>query len=289
MREGILAGHQQARPQDLSFSYPQEESLVKIRILGAHGSDLRLEPGKSVQRCSCVGFLIDDQFMIDAGTAASALTLDQQQRIKCVYLSHFHLDHVKELPTLADNLSVVGKEPLTVSGIPPVLEGLKTHLFNDELYPNFFNLASPEISILNERNLELDRENQVRHMRVTPILVNHTVPTAGLIIQDDQSAIVYSADTYKTDKIWAIACQIPNLKAAFIETSFPNEMEALAGTSKHLTPTLLKTEFEKIGKPDLPLYVYHLKPPFRDRIREQLRNLAIPNLKVLEEGQILEI
>jgi len=262
---------------------------VKIRILGAHGSDLLLASGNNVQRCSCIGFLVDDQLLIDAGTVASALTLDQQQQIKFVFLSHLHLDHIKELPMLAENLSVVLKEPIPVSGIPSVLQGLQTHLFNNELYPNFFNLAPPEKSILTERILEPDKECRIGHFTVTPILVNHTVLTAGLIIDDGQSALVYSADTYETDKIWAIASQIPNLKAAFIETSFPNEMPTLAQATKHLTPTLLKTEFEKIGKPDLPLFIYHLKPPFRDRITMQLANLAISNLPVLEEGQIVEI
>jgi ribonuclease BN (tRNA processing enzyme) len=262
---------------------------VKIRILGAHGSDLRLDSGNTVQRCSSVGFLVDDQLMVDAGTAASALTLDQQQQIKFVFLSHFHLDHIKELPTLADNLSGVVKVPITVGGILPVLQGLKTYLFNDKLYPNFFNLAPPEISVLKEQILELDKESRIGDLKITPILVNHTVPTAGLIIEDGQSALVYSADTYETDKIWAIASQIPNLKAVFIETSFPNEMPALARASKHLTPALLNIEFKKIGKPDLPLFIFHLKPPFRDRIKMQLADLAISNLTVLEEGQIVEI
>lgn len=262
---------------------------MKIKVLGAHGSDLRLNPGSNNQRCSSVGFVIDDQLMVDAGTASSALTLEQQKQIKFVYLSHLHLDHIKELPTLADNMSVVVQEPITIGGISPVLKGLKAHLFNDQLFPNFFNLAPPETPILNERCLETDRDSLFGHLKITPILVNHTVPTAGLIIQDDHSALVYGADTHETEKIWAIASQIPNLKAAFIETSFPNEMHALSRISKHLTPKLLEQEFRKIRNPDLPVYVYHLKPAFRDRIHEQLADLAIPNLTVLEEGQIVEI
>ena len=262
---------------------------MKIEVLGAHGSDLRLETSNTLQRCSSVGFLIDDQLMIDAGTAASALTIEQQQQLRYVYLSHLHFDHLKELPALADNWPAIANEPLRVGGIPAVLEGLKTTIFNGELYPNFFNLPGPEPSILMEDTLEPDRETSLGPWRVTPILVNHTIPTAGVIIQDDQSAFLYSADTAETEKIWALAGQIPNLKAAFIETSFPDEMQSLAARSKHLTPRLLAQEFRKIGNPDLPLYVYHLKPAFRNQIQQQLAELSIPNLAVLEEGQVVEL
>ena len=100
---------------------------------------------------------------------------------------------------------------------------------------------------------------------------------------------MYSGDTYETEDIWALAAKTPNLKAAFIETSFPDEMLGIAQISKHLTPALLEKEFKKIGKPELPLYVYHLKPPFSERISEQLAQLDIPNLVVLDEGQELDI
>ena len=66
-------------------------------------------------------------------------------------------------------------------------------------------------------------------------------------------------------------------------------MKELASIAKHLTPSLLAQEFKKIGRPELPLYVYHIKPPFRDQITDQLSKLGIPNLTILQEGQELEI
>jgi hypothetical protein len=56
-----------------------------------------------------------------------------------------------------------------------------------------------------------------------------------------------------------------------------------------LTRACLAKEFAKIGRPDLPLYAYHLKPRFRDPIVPQLMELAIPTLAVLEEGQEIEV
>ena len=66
-------------------------------------------------------------------------------------------------------------------------------------------------------------------------------------------------------------------------------MAELARVSKHLTPSLFAREFRKIGRPDLPVYVYHLKPRFREQIRRELAQLKIPNLTVLEEGQEITI
>jgi hypothetical protein len=76
---------------------------------------------------------------------------------------------------------------------------------------------------------------------------------------------------------------MPNLKAAFIEVSYPNSHAAIAQAAKHLTPELMAGEFRKIGRPDLPVYAYHLKPRFRSLIEAELHQLALAKLTVLEE------
>jgi ribonuclease BN (tRNA processing enzyme) len=126
-------------------------------------------------------------------------------------------------------------------------------------------------------------------VNITPILVNHTVPTTGFIVQDRSSAFVYSGDTYSTDELWHEAKHIPHLKTAFIECSFPNSMIELARMSKHLTPALLAQEFRKLDRDDISVYAYHLKPAYKDQILRELRELHIPRLTVLEEDQTLTI
>ena len=122
-----------------------------------------------------------------------------------------------------------------------------------------------------------------------PILVNHTVPTTGFIVQDRSSAFVYSGDTYSTNELWYEAKRISHLKTAFIECSFPNSMIELARMSKHLTPALFAQEFRKLGRDDIAVYAYHLKPAYKDQILRELRELHIPGLEVLEEDQTLTI
>ena len=262
---------------------------MKIKILGCHGSDSLTHNSQGEHRCRSIGFLLNDSMMIDAGTVSSALTLEAQKQIRHIILTHAHFDHLKELPSLADNLVSCTTNPIAVASIPTVLEDIKRHIFNDVIFPDFFSLPDPEHPLIQSEILQEGQETPLGNIHVTPIPVNHLVPTVGLILRDHDGALAISGDTHQTEAIWKAAAQESNLKAVFIESSFPDEMSDLALASKHLTPSLMKKEFQKIGKPELPVYVYHLKPQFRDRIATQLRQLNISNLHILYEGQEIDI
>ena len=64
---------------------------------------------------------------------------------------------------------------------------------------------------------------------------------------------------------------------------------AIAIQSKHLTPKLLVQEYRKIGKPDLPIFVYHMKPTVRELIIQEIAQLELESVTILEEGQELEL
>lgn len=263
--------------------------FVNIRVLGAHGSDLLLSGPTGPHICRSVGFLVNEELMVDAGTLASGLTLDEQKRITHILLSHLHLDHVKGIPPLVDNMTGRVDHQIVVASLPSVLVGLQQHVFNDLVFPNFFHLPKSQYVMLRGEKLEPKQECRLPgRLRVTPIPVNHTVETTGFIIQDDEVAWIYSGDTYVTDNLWQEAARIPNLKGVFIEVSFPDSMKDMASRSKHLTPTLLAQEYRKIGKPDLPLYVYHMKPTVRDQIIDDISHLDIPHVTILKEGQELK-
>jgi ribonuclease BN (tRNA processing enzyme) len=227
--------------------------------------------------------------LVDAGTVGSALFLPEQQRIRQILLSHLHFDHVKGLPTLGDNLVGITAPPVLLRSIPEVLDGLRRYVFNEELYPDFFKLPTPDHPVFSTRPLAIGRPNDVGGLAVTPVPVNHLVPTIGFLIRDGNSSVLYSGDTYQTEELWKAAANEQTLKAAFIETSFPDDLSDLARASKHLTPALLAEEFRKIGRPDLPLYIYHMKPRFRRKIQQQLMDLKIANLHILEEGDVVQL
>jgi cAMP phosphodiesterase len=263
---------------------------VKIRVLGSHGSDLLVKGPTGSTACRSVGFLVNEELMVDAGTLASGLTLEEQQRVKHILLSHLHLDHIKDIPPLVDNLSGLENHQVVVASLPSVIAGLQKHVFNDMVFPNFFHRQGLRHSVLRAQNLESQKEVTVSGgISVIPVPVNHTVETVGYVIRDDTAAWIYSGDTHHTEVIWQVAARTPNLKGVFIEVSFPDSMMDIAIQSKHLTPTLLVREFRKIGKPDLPLYVYHMKPTVREAILHEIAQLEIERVTILEEGQEIEL
>ena len=76
-----------------------------MHVSGCHGADhLVAVPEDSVE-CRTCGSLLNDTVLLDAGTGGSRLYLHEQRRIQAVLLTHLHFDHIRALPTLADNLT----------------------------------------------------------------------------------------------------------------------------------------------------------------------------------------
>src|SRR5437667_5099129 len=109
---------------------------MKIQVLGAFGSE-----GLG-QRPSAL--LVNDRILVDAGTVPGALTVDEQLDIEHAVLSHPHLDHVAGLAFLTDTLAGAGvRRPVTAASVPPVIDALRRHAFNNVLWPDFSAIPSP--------------------------------------------------------------------------------------------------------------------------------------------------
>jgi cAMP phosphodiesterase len=262
---------------------------LKIRVLGCHGSEAFRDRLPAVRQHTTCGFLVDETLMIDAGAIGSRLRWEEQFRIRTILLTHLHFDHIKELPTLADNLAGETSVPIEIAGTQEVLDGLRAHVFNGSVYPDFFRIPTAAKPVFQTRPLDPDRSVTLGRFQVTPVPVNHTVPAVGYLISDGRTTFLYSGDTYSTDELWRVASSIPSLHAAFIETSYPDEMGELAAQSKHLTPSLLAEELRKLKRDDIPVYIYHMKPRHRESIVTQLSTLGLPHLRVLEEGQEISL
>ena len=262
-----------------------------IKVLGCHGSELTIDEGNGrVRECRTCGFLINETCMMDAGSVSASLREAEQGKIRRVLLSHAHFDHIKGLPLFADNL--VGRNPqgpVQVHALPEVLDELGRHIFNNIVFPDFTRLPTLETAPLAFSPLDEEKGFACDRLEVTAVRVNHIVPAAGFLIREGDTALLYSGDTAETRRIWEVGAKEPRLKAAFIETSFPNDFHELAKVSGHLTPELLAREFVKLGRPDLPIYIYHLKPSYRSLLVSELMRLKLPNLHVLEEGQVIRV
>ncbi len=263
---------------------------MKIKALGCYGSEYSTTDadGKTVTY-NTSGFLVDRSVVIDAGTLSTSLKMDELTRIRHVLLSHIHFDHIKGLPFLAD--TVFGKIPaaIEIHSLDEILAGLHNHLLNDVVWPDFTKLPSREQPTFRLSELREGNRQAVGGLQVIPVRVNHIVPTVGFIIEDETGAVLYSGDTHETKRIWEVASKITHLKAAIIETSFPNDLHDLAVKSGHLTPRLLAQEFAKIGKPDIPLYVYHMKPQHIEHLTAEIAALKIPNVRLLKDGQTFTV
>ena len=71
-----------------------------------------------------------------------------------------------------------------------------------------------------------------------------------------------------------------------VETSYPDELLALARVSGHLTPRLLAGELDKLQR-DVPVYVYGAKPRHFTRIQRQIRALGRRQVRLLSSPRVL--
>lgn len=205
-------------------------------------------------------------------------------------ISHIHADHIKDLTFLSENLiAEKRRKPVVIISLGKVLAGLQRNLFNNQIWPDFTKLPNSRNPLFRLKAIREGETIKIDDLEVKAFRVNHTIPCAGFLIREKNTSILYSGDTYKTDKLWRVAAKDATLKAAMIETSFPNALEGLAIISKHLTPHLLLQEFSKIRKPHLPLYVYHIKPRYLKTIRHELKQLKIENLTALKDGQLFNV
>jgi len=256
---------------------------MKIKVLGAFGSELPC--------CNLTGFLINDTVMLDAGTISTALQANEQARLTHVIVSHAHLDHTKGIPFMADNVVGKTKHPVEIVGIGPVLDTIKEHLLNNKIWPDFTKIPDSKAPVLKYRKIALNREVALGGgLTFKPVMVHHTVPTVGYIIREGERAIVYSGDTKATEDIWKAAMKLGSaLKAVFVETSFPNRMQALADMSGHLTPQALGAELKKLGDYDGPVYVYHVKSQYLVEIEREIDKLGRKDIIVVRDGMEWEI
>ncbi|MDQ7787516.1 MAG: 3',5'-cyclic-nucleotide phosphodiesterase [Thermodesulfovibrionales bacterium] len=255
---------------------------MKIKVIGCSGAEF---PGHNPP-----SFLLDKEIVFDAGSITNVLDRKAQLKIKHIFITHAHLDHILSIPFLADNIIVGNKgRIITLYSIAPVIRTIRNHLFNSEVWPDFTLLPNPKEAILNLTPLKAGRTITVNGYSVTPYKVNHPVPAVGYLVEDRGGKLFfYTGDTGPTRQTWKQAGK-RQLDALIIDVSFPNNMRELAITTGHLTPDLLGEEIKHMPCKPRRVYVTHLKPQYSRRISVELRKLLLRHLKILKDGDTIRI
>ena len=240
--------------------------------------------GGKAPGCKLTSFLINEELLLEGGSAASGLTIEEQAKLTGVLVSHAHLDHIAELPYLADNIFGLRDDSLKIIGARDVLEQIQKSIFNNAVWPDFCAICHEGTPILDFSAIEEMETRSCNGVRMTPYKVDHKGTTFGFILQDAECALLYTSDTGPTEAIWRGASGTENLRAIITEVSFPNKMEELARMSKHMTPAMLQAEMKKMP-PDIPVYIFHIKTQYHDETKAEIEALNEPRIQLLEEGK----
>lgn len=256
-------------------------NAMRIRVLGCSG-------GIGGDRHT-TALLLDDDILIDAGSGVTRLTLEELARVDHVFITHSHLDHILSLPLLLDSVGAERGRPVTVYGLPEVLQILMDHVFNWRIWPDFARIPSPKAPFLGYRTLQPGQTVTLGSRRVTPIPARHVVPACGYLLEGDGGGLLFSGDTASHPALWDIAGKTPDLRHVIVETSFPNALEDLATASLHYHPRALAADLSALPS-DIPVWITHLKPGSEQLIMDELR-AALPGreLEALQEEQLIRL
>jgi len=257
---------------------------MKIEILGAHNT----ETDKA--RLPCL--LIDDELALDAGGLTSSLSLQRQQLIRAVLLTHHHFDHTRDLIMLAANND--GRSPtIEVYGLNETLELVYNYLLDGKMYRDYTKWPSEkQPRLLLKPILPLQRLT-VGNCTVLPVAVGHTVPSVGyLVAGDNGGSIFYAGDTGPgLSDCWR---QITP-RILFIEVTGPDRFEADMRRLRHLTPSTLASElklFYRINGYIPRVIVTHIPLLYEEEVRQELDNAGKDlgmELEMAYEGLAIEV
>jgi len=255
---------------------------MKIRVLGCHGSQL--------PNYNTTSFLLGQNVLVDAGTVTTVLSLKEQLKIDYILITHAHLDHVRDLMFLADNIChQCKKNQLVIVSTKGIIEAIRRHLFNNVIWPDFSRIPNAKTPLIKFQIIEPGKKQKIGDFQISAINVHHVVETVGYVIENKNKTIIFLGDTGPTEEAWQVAKKIKDLNAVFIETSLPDSMKDVANITGHLTPFYLQAELKKLKgkKPDI--YLYHMKPSYHEIIRKEVATIKDRKIHIVKDGQIIRI
>ncbi len=244
---------------------------MKIRVLGCSGG--------IAKGLATTSFLIDDDILIDAGTGVGDLSISEMKRIKHIFITHSHLDHICSIALLTDTLFdyLVG-QPITVHAQRSTIKVLKEHIFNWAIWPDFTILPKKSNPVLKLKTMAKGSTLNIDGRSIEMIAVNHSVPGVAYRVESQNKSFAFSGDTTTNKSLWAALNKHDSLDLLFIESAFANKDAVLAELAFHYCPQTLAEDLCKLEhRPKV--CISHLKPGEEKRIIKECQK-ALPDLKL---------
>lgn len=258
---------------------------MKIQVLGCSGA--------IAQNARTTSFLVDDHILVDAGTGVGDLPLEALARVDHVLLTHSHLDHIAALPLMLDSVGGSRQKPVEVHALPQTIAALRTHIFNDVIWPDFSVIPSPEHPFVRLRTLAVGDVFELSGHRVEVLPAEHSVPAVGYAIDTPRGQWVFTGDTECNPAFWE-RLQEMQVAMLVIETAFSEREAMLAKLSRHLCPSTLATELAHLPPgtaTGFPIGITHTKPAETAAIQNDVRALGVEErypLVWLQAGQVFD-
>jgi ribonuclease BN (tRNA processing enzyme) len=236
---------------------------MRVRVLGCSGAIAR--------ESRTTSFLVDSDVLVDAGTGVGDLTLEEMRGIRHVLLTHSHLDHIAALPLMVDSVASQLKEPIRICALPGTIAALKTHIFNNVIWPDFSCIPSPQAPFIRFEEIQVGQTLELggKYIEVLPAV--HTVPACGFALATGNGCWVFTGDTERNPAFWQRINQM-EVAALVIETAFSNREKELARRSLHLSPLALAEELDCIDKRKrFPIFITHTKPAETELIMSEIQ------------------
>lgn len=250
---------------------------MKVRVLGCSGA--------IAKDCRTTSFLIDSDVLVDAGTGVGDLTLDEMRGIDHVFLTHSHLDHIAGLPLMVDAVASKRSSPLQIHALPGTIAALRSHVFNDVIWPDFTRIPSPQAPLVSFHEFQIGQTLTVQGKQFEVLPAVHTVPAVGFSVSAGGRCWVFSGDTERNPALWQRVNQL-DVAMLVIETAFSNREKDLAKRSLHLSPQVLAEQLDLIDtRKRFPIYITHTKPAETGQIMNEIQMFDQTVPAPLEQGQ----
>lgn len=253
---------------------------MELNVLGCGGG-----LGSGEQTTS---LLLDESVLLDAGSGIGTLDIAAMTRLRAVFLTHSHMDHICYLPFLADTLFGRLDFSLPVIGREETIEALRAHVLNNIIWPDFTNIPA-ERPVLRLQTIAPGETVTVGHLRVTAIEVPHVVPALGYYVTDGVRHFAFSGDTTVNDSFWPALNALPRLDTLIMEAAFADKDAHISRLAQHYSPGMLAGDMAKLEH-DPVIYLSHPKPGFEQTILDECRgHMPERDLRGLSSGDRITV